>query len=363
VILAFGEIMARLAPPGHLRWRQALPGSVNVTWGGGEANVCASLALFGEQVRYLTALPRTPITESIESTLRGLGVQTDYVLWRKVGRLGLYFVETGANQRGSTVIYDRDQSAISLAGPEEYNFAAALDGVTSLHITGITPAISESAFRATLALVTLAREYDVTVYCDLNFRKKLWNWRQGTTAKDLARDCMSRILPHVNVVIANEEDAGDVLGIHATGSDASAGKIDPAAYTSVAQQIVERFPSVSRVAITLRESVSADRNHWGAMLYDAPRKQSFFAPLGEHGRYQPYEISDIVDRVGAGDSFAAGLIYALRSKDYASDMQQALGFAVAASCLKHSIQGDFNYITREEVEALLKGNQSGRVQR
>ena len=355
--------MARLAPPGHLRWRQALPGSVNVTWGGGEANVCASLALLGEQARYLTALPPTPIAQAIAGTLRGLGVETDHILWRKEGRLGLYFVETGANQRGSTVIYDRDHSAISLAQSEEYNFGAALNGVTTLHITGITPAISEAAFRSTLALVTLARERDVTVFCDLNFRKKLWNWRPGTKAQDLARQCMSQILPHVNVVIANEEDAGDVLGIHAAGSDAASGRIDSAAYTSVAQQIVERFHFVSRVAITLRQSVSADHNDWGAMLYDAARKESYFAPLDDRGHYRPYEIRDIVDRVGAGDSFAAGLIFALRSKDYAGDLQQALGFAVAASCLKHSIQGDFNYVTREEVEALLQGNQSGRVQR
>jgi 2-dehydro-3-deoxygluconokinase len=266
--------MARLAPPGHLRWRQALPGSINVTWGGGEANVCASLAMFGQPARYVTALPRTPLAEAIAGTLRGLGVQTDHILWRKEGRLGLYFVEAGANQRGSTVIYDREYSAISLARPEEFDFAAALHDASWLHVTGITPAISETAFQSNLALVRLARELDVTVSCDLNFRKKLWNWRPGTAPRTLARQCMAEILKYVNIVIANEEDTADVLDIHAEGTDAAAGKIHAAAYTSVARQVVERCPNVSRVAITLRESLSADRNRWGALLYDAPSRSS-----------------------------------------------------------------------------------------
>src|SRR6476661_7769395 len=177
MFLAFGEIMARFAPPATLRWRQALPGSINVTWGGGEANVCASLAFFGQQARYLTALPRTPIAEAIVATLRGLGVDTDHILWRKDGRLGLYFVEAGANQRGSTVVYDRAESAVSLAASQEYDFDAALAGVTRLHVTGITPAISEAAYRANLDLVQKAKQAGAIVSCDLNFRKKLWNWR------------------------------------------------------------------------------------------------------------------------------------------------------------------------------------------
>ena len=363
VLLAFGEIMARIAPPGNLRWRQALPGSVNVTWGGGEANVCASLAMFGRPARFLTALPPTPIAQSIVATLRGLGVDTSRIVWRQQGRLGIYFVEAGANQRGSSVIYDRDFSAVSLAGPQEYDFAGALEGVTAVHVTGITPAISEAGFRSTLELVRLARELDLTVYCDLNFRKKLWNWRPGTKPKDLAAECMSQILPHVNIVIANEEDAADVLGIHADQTDVSAGKIHHTAYVSVARQIAERFPSVGRVAITLRESVSANHNDWGAMLYSHAGEHCCFAPCDDRGNYRPYEIRDIVDRVGAGDSFAAGLIYALNTPELGRDNQQALAFAVAASCLKHSIQGDFNYVTESEVRALLAGNATGRVQR
>jgi 2-dehydro-3-deoxygluconokinase len=362
MFLGFGEVMARIAPPGVLRWRQAMPGAANVTWGGGEANVCASLALLGQQARYLTALPQSPIAESVAATLRGHGVDTDQILWRKEGRLGLYFVESGANQRGSTVIYDRSYSAVSLAGPEEYDFASALVGVKWLHITGITPAISEAACRANLALAQLAKKSGVTVSCDLNFRKKLWNWRRGTAPQALARECMAQVLPHVDVVIANEEDAADVLNIHAADTDVTTGKIHATGYTRVAEQIVQRFPNISRVAITLRESVSADHNNWGGMLYDAGGRQAHFAPLDRQGTYRPYEIRDIVDRVGSGDSFAAGLLYALNSAEFA-EPGKAIAFAVAASCLKHSIQGDFNYVTREEVTALLAGNVSGRVQR
>jgi 2-dehydro-3-deoxygluconokinase len=362
MFLAFGEIMARIAPPAALRWRQSLPGSVNVTWGGGEANVCASLALLGHRARYLTALPRTPIAESMASTLQGLGVDCEHILWRKEGRLGLYFVEGGANQRGSTVIYDRAGSAASLAEADEYDFAAALTGVTWLHVTGITPAISEAACRANLALVREAKQAGARVSCDLNFRKKLWNWRPGTAPRTLARECMSQVLPHVDLVIANEEDAADVLDIHARGTDVAGGKIDAAAYQAVAEQLVERFPSVSRVAITLRESISANHNNWGAMLFDAASGQAHFAPLGAEGGYLPYEIRDIVDRVGAGDSFAAGLLAALHMPELTSP-GEAIAFAVAASCLKHSISGDFNYVTRDEVLALLAGNASGRVQR
>ena len=362
MFLGFGEIMARIAPPGNLRWRQSLPGAVEVTWGGGEANVCASLAMFGQPARFLTALPRTPIAESLAGSLRGLGVDLDHILWRKEGRLGLYFVEKGANQRGSTVIYDRAHSAISLAGPEEYDFAGALAGIKWLHITGITPAISEAACRANLALAEQAKQAGVKISCDLNFRKKLWNWRPGTAPKSLARECMSQVLQHVDLVVANEEDSADVLDIHAAGTNVTTGQINATAYKEVAKQIVSRFPGVSRVAITLRESHSANHNDWGAMLYDAPSGQSHFAPLDSAGKYQPYEIRDIVDRVGSGDSFAAGLLYSLNDPQLQKP-QQAIAFAVAASCLKHSIQGDFNYVTKDEAFALMSGNASGRVQR
>jgi 2-dehydro-3-deoxygluconokinase len=362
MFLGFGEIMARIAPPGSLRWRQALPGAVQVTWGGGEANACASLALLGQQARYLTALPKTPIAEALVTTLRGLGVDTSHILWRNEGRLGLYFVEGGANQRGSTVVYDRSASAISLAEPTEFDFAAALKDIHWLHVTGITPAISAAACSSNLALVKQAKQSGVTVSCDLNFRKKLWNWDANKKPAALAREKMTELLPFVDLVIANEEDAADVLGIHAAQTDVTAGKIDAAAYTRVAEQIVSQFPNVKHVAITLRESISANHNNWGAMHFVAAEKKAYFAPLDDNGNYQPYEIRDIIDRVGAGDSFAAGLLYALNSKEFAGPAI-AIGFAVAASCLKHSIQGDFNYVTRDEIIALLSGNGSGRVQR
>ncbi len=362
MFLGFGEVMARICPPDRLRFRQALPGRLEVTWGGGEANVCASLALFGEQTRFATALPRHALSESLAATLRGLGVDTSAILWRRTGRLGLYFVEPGTNQRGSTVLYDREWSAISQAGPEEYDWDRILDGVTWLHVTGITPAVSAAACAANEALLVRAKSQGVTVSCDLNFRKKLWNWRPGTSPQALAQEFMLRVLRHTDLVIANEEDAADVLGIHASSTDVVAGRLDAPAYHSVARRIVALCPSVSRVAITLRESISADHNNWGAMLYERDSDSAIFAPLDTEGQYRPYEIRDIVDRIGAGDSFAAGLLHGLRAPDLGTPVA-ALEFAVAASCLKHSLPGDFNYVSRDEVLALRAGNATGRVQR
>jgi len=362
MFLAFGEIMIRVTPPGMLRFRQALPGALECSFGGGESNVCCSLALLGRKTRYLTALPKNVMAESLAGALRGLGIDTDCILWRDQGRLGIYFLEGGANQRSSKVIYDRQQSAVSLAGPEEYDFDAALAGVTRLHVTGITPSLSENAFHSTLELVRAAQATGATVSCDLNFRKKLWRWRPGSDAQTLARHCMSEILPHVDLVIGNEEDAEKVLGIHAQGTSVELGKIDPAAYGAVARQIHGRFRNVGLVAITLRPSISASHNNWGAMLFHAEANKTFSAPLDGQGNYRPYEIRHIVDRVGSGDSFAAGLIYALDSDDYA-DSAGAIAFATAASCLKHSIPGDVNYATLEEIRALAAGQASGRVQR
>jgi 2-dehydro-3-deoxygluconokinase len=362
MFLTFGEVMVRVAPEGRLRWQQAVPGRVEVTWGGGEANVSASLAMFGQEVRYLTALPNHAVSQSLVATLRGLGVDVSHILWRGAGRLGVYYVEVGANQRGSTVIYDRAHSAVSLAGPEEYDFDAALDGVRWLHVTGITPSISEPACRANLELVRLAKRAGAQVSCDLNYRKKLWNWQPGTDKRQLAGQCMSEVLEHVDLVIGNEEDAENVLGIHAEGTDVMQGQIDAGAYASVAREIVSRFANVSRVAITLRQSISADHNNWGALLYDASADDVFLAPQDADGQYRPHQIRDIVDRVGGGDSFAAGLLYALNSDQY-GEPAQAIRFAVAASCLKHSIKGDFNYVTVPEVAALAAGDVTGRVQR
>src|SRR5258708_6634505 len=216
--LSFGEIMMRIAPEGSLRFRQSLPGKVDVSFTGAEANVCAMLALLGEKTRFVTALPKGPIVESLLAVLRGLGIDTGHVLRRDVGRLGVYFVATGANQRSSTVVYGRDHSAVSLAEPEEYDFTAALAGVRWVHVTGITPSLGENAFQSTLALVETAKERGLSVSCDLNFRNKLWRWKPGVPARQLAGEAMSQILPHVDLLIAHEEDAADVLGIHAEGT-------------------------------------------------------------------------------------------------------------------------------------------------
>lgn len=360
--LTFGEIMMRVAPEGFLRFRQALPGKVDVTFAGAEANVCAALAMLGEETRYLTALPDTPVTQALLAVLKGLGVDTSCVLMRDEGRLGIYFLETGANQRSSNVIYDRSGSAISLAAPGEYDLARALDGVRWVHVTGITPSLSENSYLSTLALVREAKALGISVSCDLNFRKKLWKWRPGTSARELAQQCMSDILPCVDLVIGNEEDASDVLGIEAEDTSVEEGKINAAAYETVARTIVERFPNVARVAVTLRESISASHNNWGGMLFEAAADRGHFAPLDENGDYRPYQIRNIVDRVGGGDSFAAGLLHALNSEEYAAP-DMAIRFAAATGCLKHSIKGDFNYVTRDEVVRLAAGQASGRVRR
>jgi 2-dehydro-3-deoxygluconokinase len=362
MIVGFGELMMRLAPAGHLRLAQAMPGSLDVTFAGAEANVCVSLAQLGADARFVSALPRNVIADRALSVLRGLGVDTEFVVRRDGGRLGIYFVEAGANQRGSVVVYDRDHSAIGLAAADEYDFSGALAGATWVHVTGITPSLSETAFLATQALLAVARQRRLPVSCDLNFRKKLWRWRNGTPPSELARECMTQLLPSIDLVIANEEDAADVLDIHAAGTSVEHGKINARAYESVAREMMKRFPNLSRVAITLRESLSADHNNWGAMLLDKASDRAYFAPLDEGGNYRPYEIRDIVDRVGGGDAFGAGLVYALNTPELAQP-EMALRFAVASSCLKHSILGDFNFVSKDEVLALVAGSGSGRVRR
>jgi 2-dehydro-3-deoxygluconokinase len=360
-ILTFGEIMGRINPPGHLRFAQAMPGMLELSFAGAEANVAASIAMLGGKARFVTSLPRNVLGDGCERTLRGLGVDTSHIVRTDRGRLGLYFVEKGANQRPSQVVYDRDHSSIALSGPETYDWQSALAGAGWLHTTGITAALSRLSFESTLVAVKAAKAAGLAVSCDLNFRKKLWRWEEGTSSTALAGRCMREILPYVDVVIANEEDASDVLGIEAEGSDIHGGHLAIERYPEVAREIVRQFPNVSLVAITLRESLSASHNNWGAMLYEVATESSHFAPQKD-GVYAPYEIRNIVDRVGGGDSFGAGLVFALTTPglDHADT---AVRFAVAASCLAHSIEGDFNFNSRAEVEALMGGNASGRVVR
>ena len=361
-VVTFGEVMLRMCPPEYLRLRQVLPGTLEVTFGGGEVNVAVSVAFQGGQSAFVTALPDNPLTDSFEQELRKLNVGSDLLQRRKEGRFGIYFVETGANQRGGTVTYDRDYSCISLATADSYPWDKIFADASWFHITGITPALSAVSAGAALASVQEAQKRGIPVSCDLNFRKKLWKWQPGKAATALARETMRGMMPYIDLVIANEEDADLALGIQAAGTDVEHGEINLAAYEDVAKRIVADFPNVSKVAITLRESHSASHNNWGALLYDAKTQQIHAAPTGPNGQYEPYEIHNIIDRVGGGDSFSGGLIFALTTPEL-SDPATALRYAVAASCLKHSIKGDFNYATREEITALMNGSGSGRVQR
>ena len=362
-VVTFGEVMGRLAPPLLQRFTQALPGTLDFTFGGGEANVAASLATFGLDAAFVTALPANhAVADACIHRLRGLGVDTGGIVRTPTGRLGLYYLETGANQRGSNVIYDRAGSAVDITPADAYDWPALFAGADWFHITGITPAISANTAAASLVAVQAAKAAGLTVSCDLNYRRKLWQWEPGTPQRALAERTMRQLVPYVDVVIGNEEDADKVLGIQAAGSDVEAGELDVEAYAGVAREIVRQFPNVSKVAITLRESHSATHNNWGAMLYTAGTDQPCLAPLSADGTYAPYEIRAIVDRVGGGDSFAAGLVFGLLCPELGTS-RDALRYAVAASCLKHSIPGDINYATRTEVESLMGGAASGRVNR
>ena len=338
--VTFGEIMMRLNPKGYYRLIQA--NELEVSYAGGEANVAVSLARFGVDASFVTKLPQGDLGECVISELRRFGVDTRRIV-RGGDRLGIYFIERGASQRASKVIYDRAGSSIAMAKPEDFDWDAIFEGADWFHFTGITPALGPDSPEVCLAAVKAAKARGITVSCDLNYRKKLWS-------KERAREVMSELMPYVDVVIANEADADDVFGIRAEGADVENGKISRDGYIGVAKRICERFGS-KKVAITLRESISASRNNWSGMLYDAQSAQACFSP--------EYEIQ-IVDRVGGGDSFGGGLIYALMN-GYAD--QDAVNFAVAASCLKHSIEHDFNLVTLEEVKALAAGNASGRIQR
>lgn len=340
-VVTFGEIMLRLAPPGFERFLQT-PAFV-ATFGGAEANVAVSLASLGVDARFVTMLPRNnPLADSVIAELRGFGVDTSEIL-RGEGRLGIYFLEGGANQRPSRVVYDRDRSAMALAKPGDFSWSEVCNGAGWFHISGITPAISASAAELALESAKAARSLGLTVSCDLNYRKNLWKW--GKPAVEVMRE----IIKFADVAIANEEDVQACLGIQA-GIDVHAGALDREQYRKLGDRVLEEFANLKSIAITLRESRSASHNGWSACLNN---RESFAVS-------RQYEITHIVDRVGAGDSFAAGLIYGLLNP---GSSQEALEFAVAASCLKHSTPGDFSRTTVAEVNALLKEGGSGRVQR
>ena len=339
-VLTFGEIMLRLRTPGHERFFQS--NMMEATFGGGEANVAVSLVNYGMEAQYCTVLPDNAIGDECVKELRRFGVDVSKVQ-RGPGRMGIYFLENGANQLPSKVVYDRAYSAIALAKPGDLNWDEVFEGVDWFHITGITPAISESAMELSMESVKVAKEKGITVSCDLNYRKNLWKY--GKKAAEVMRE----LAKYVDVAIANEEDVQKALEITAD-VDVESGELEREKYKALGDKVLSAYPHMKMIAITLRESHSADWNGWAGCLNDG---EKFYVS-------KKYEIRDIIDRVGGGDSFAAGLIYGLNTYE---DKQQALEFSVAASCLKHSIVGDFNRVSVSDVEKLAGGDGTGRVQR
>ncbi len=341
-IVTFGEIMLRLSPPEYQRFSQAR--SFDVIYGGGEANVAVSLANYGLPVDFVTRIPSNDIGGACIAFLRQFGVGVEKIV-RGGERLGIYFLEMGSMQRGSKVIYDRAHSAVATIEPGMIDWKATFSDADWFHWTGITPAISAGTAAVCLEAVQTAKEMGLTVSCDLNYRKKLWKW--GKTPGEV----MSELVRFTDIAIGNEEDADKVFGIKAPESDVTAGKVEADKYHYVCKKMAERFQDLKTIAITLRGSVSASHNTWSGVLWH--NDKFYVGPL--------FDITHIVDRVGGGDSFMGGLIYGLRTNG--EDYQKALDFAVSASCLKHSIFGDFNLVTVAEVEKLMSGDVTGRVSR
>lgn len=341
-IVTFGEIMLRLSTPNHKRFSQAT--YLEATFGGGEANVAVSLANFGLNVDFVTRLPGNDLGQACLMDLRKHNVGTSKIVFGDE-RLGIYFLETGAVARGSKVIYDRANSSMADVQPGMLNWDSILEGITWFHWTGITPAISEGATMVCREAIEAASRKGITVSVDLNYRKNLWKW--GKKASEVMPDMVAGC----DIILGNEEDAEKVFGIHPEGIDATKGRLEASAYESVCRQLKLKFPKAKKVVITLRGSINANHNTWSGVLFDG--RKLLTSPV--------YDITHIVDRVGGGDSFMAGLIYGLLS--FPGDDQRALDFAVAASCLKHTIHGDYNLVTIPEVEALMKGDTSGRVTR
>jgi 2-dehydro-3-deoxygluconokinase len=341
-ILTFGEIMLRLATPNYKRFGQAT--HFEAAFGGGEANVAVSLANFGLDVDFITRLPGNDLGQACLMDLRKYNVGTSKIVFGGE-RLGIYFLETGAVARGSKVIYDRANSSIADVQPGMLNWDYILEDITWFHWTGITPAISEGAALVCREAIEAACRKGITVSVDLNYRKNLWKW--GKTASEVMPD----LVAGCDIILGNEEDAEKVFGIHPEGIDVTKGKLEASAYESECRQLKLKFPKAKKVVITLRGSINANHNTWSGVLFDG--RKLLFSPV--------YDITHIVDRVGGGDSFMAGLIYGLIS--FPGNDQRALDFAAAASCLKHTIHGDYNLVTVSEVESLMKGDSSGRVTR
>ncbi|MBS0209140.1 MAG: sugar kinase [Planctomycetes bacterium] len=346
-IVTFGEIMGRLAAPGFQRFQQAMPGAMEVTFAGAEASIAVSIAYLGGEAAFVTALPRHALADACVADLRSLGVDTRHIVRTPTGRLGLYFLEHGVNQRAGQVIYDREGSSAAVTPASAYDWPAILDGAEWFVISGITPAISRNAAEVARTAMQEASQRGVKVACDMNYRSKLWNWEPGLKPRELATRTMRELLPLVDLFVGGPEDAEQMLGLTGTSDN-----------TALVREIVRAFPRIKRVAMTVRETVSAAHTRFGGLLYEAGAGQVFHGT--ETG--QLYDVPQIVDRLGAGDAFTAGLIFALTTPELAAP-HTAARFATAAGCLAHSIAGDFNYTTRGEIEALMTGTASGRVQR
>lgn len=355
-IVTFGEIMVRMAPPGVQRIQQSLPGKLDVTFAGAEANVAASLAMLGKEVEFVTALPEGPLTDSCIGNLLSVGIGTRHIRICENGRFGIFFVETGANQRPTRVFYDRDYSSISLSGPGSFDWDQILTGATWLQLTGITPALSASAAALTLQAAKRASELGIGVALDCNFRSKLWRWDNSRTPLQLASETLGKFLPHLTLLFGNEEDYR-LLGFECSPI---AGESHQDRSIRFAKEVHRRFPNIQYFATTFREQVSATHNNWSGLLYEAQRDRVSVAPQRD-GKIAPYEIRHIVDRVGSGDAFDAGILHGLTQPTF--DPQYTIEFATASSCLAHSIPGDWNYASLAEIEELMHGSGSGRVVR
>jgi 2-dehydro-3-deoxygluconokinase len=340
-VVTLGEIMARLATPGFARFQQAMPGRVNVTFAGAEASIAASLAHLGIDAAFVTALPQHAIADACIADLRSLDVETKHILRTAEGRLGIYFLEHGANQRGGNVIYDRDGSAMAITPASAYDWEAIFSGCEWFVISGITPAISRNAAEVALTAMQEAARRQIKVVCDMNYRTKLWRWEPPLTARDLATRTMKALMPFVNVFVGGVSDATAMLGVEYRGD-----------LLALARQITAEFPNLTHAAFTLRDGSTSAVQCLSGALYEAAADTLHTAPC--------YPITQIIDRLGAGDAFTAGLVYSFLQH---SNPQAAIAFATAAGCLAHSIEGDYNYSSRDEIESLMQGDGGGRVSR
>ncbi len=345
--VTFGEIMGRFTPPGFQRFQQAMPGTLDILFGGAEASIAGSIAHLGGDAAFVTALPDHAIGDACVANLRSIGVDTRHILRTEQGRLGIYFLENGANQRPGNVIYDREGSSIAITPAKAYDWGSIFDGAEWFVTSGITPAISKNAAEVTATALREASQRGLKVAIDMNYRSKLWRWDASLQPRELSTRTMRELLPFADMFIGGREDAEAVLGFHGSAS-----------LEELARQITQQFPRISRVAMTLRECISATHNNLGGMLFDKAADEVFHAPA--KGLMHP--ITSIVDRVGSGDAFTAGLLYAQTVPELAAP-PSAIAFATAAGCLAHSIEGDFNFTSREEIEALMSGNSAGRMKR